>query len=1120
MPVNEGGAGRKFPWGGFRGPVFFLALAVAGFDPVFAQDRFAYEDFARHADLLWATRDRVGFEKALRTHRACFHRYFVRTEMAWLRADSQHGPSLAGRLASLGRFAGQNLGTEFYASRAKQVTAARAGEREKLLWAWRGHPPPGLPVLDALVAVEQVRQALQHEPPHPLPAAMRTHLRQLRKARCVDGELDGLLLLGIWYLQANQLVQGQNALQSAERLDRRIHGGRGSEIALNLGRLDLKREDFPAARTHFAVAVASSSGLLRVTARAHLAQAHAFVLDLDQAVREARLVERELESVPLMSLTARGLILIRLSDVDVRRGAFHDALVRIDRAEKAIVRAEGADSRRLLLARRQRAYIHMVMGEFEKAGAELAEGLTRARALGDGLEETYYLRFLAELAYRTGQEGLTLQRGLETIAAARKAHAGREVVIAQRLLGKVNLRWGLLEDASLYLRDALDRVNHLAMPRWRREIVRDLLYVLDRQGRFEDAKHYETLLRSDLQNLPPVEVVKDSLLLARLARERGEAERAAQDLQRAQEVLVSFPAATPDPTVLWLKGASAIEAAEQSDDPEDVIDLLDEAVEFARTIKDPILEAGALSRKAARLSAMGDLEKARDALEEAYALGSQSLDTTGHLPLRAGFFEKSREVLGQLAGVTLELEERGKEPDDASRILRLAEEFRDRRFRTEWTHFAGPAVHPRIQRLKGELEDVLSLYEAVDQLDATGRKSLHERLTSIRDEYHRLTNEAWQERPRVDPRQLDIGALRTRLGPDLLLEYVLGKNQAFVIAVGRKEGVKVLRLKVNVKTLEGRVRYLDTFMQRLRIGHEHDYARPTRTLYDDLVKPVVDAGLLPPGRPVIMAPDRALERLPFHALVIEPVEAKRRIRFRDLTYLIQRNPLRYVTAAGDLLANEPYDPSGIRARFLGVAPGEAVTGLPGAIREVETLGALFPPDRRALALRTDAAEDRLMSRPDLGTFPILHFATHGRASALYHAYSGLWLGTGDEGKSDGVLHGFEVALSGLKPGLVVLSACASGRDIAAPGITGVGWGRVFLDAGARAVVLSVWQVDDRVTPVFMEAFYRGLLAGETADRALARAACSLLERTDADYWANPRYWAPYILVGEAVRFQL
>ncbi|MBN2490505.1 MAG: CHAT domain-containing protein [Planctomycetes bacterium] len=1107
-----------------NGPVGTLLILILWAPLATGQEEPEYAQFRRQAATLWefvtAGTGPEPFDSIVGGHRGHFHRFFLETEIELVRAPEPDSPRLRARMVQLAEIARDRFGVDFYLHRAESVLGAlRGGPALEPAWNWRGDPPPGDAVLEALAAVERARAAIEQVPPGPMPAPMRACVRRLAAAGCPDGALDGLVSLATWHLLRGNFTIGEQALEAAKEMDRAAGAGRTSEIELLRGHLALKREDFEEARDRFRAAVAAATGdRRRLMAQAHHAQALAYLLDHGRACEESLVVMRGLDA---LSAASRAIALVALVEVELRAARFAEALERNRLAARAAGEAESEAARKRLglLVRRQRGYIHMATGRFAEAARDFEAGLAEAHGQGDLFEEIYHLRYLAELAFRQGREGETLDHGLRMLEAARAARTDKEVFLALRYLGKVHLRWGLLEDGALYLREGLDVASRVGLPHWRREILRDLLEVMERQGLRAEADRYERELRQDLPEARGgAGGVSDALLLARLARGRGDPEQAARDLDAALDQLDALADAGADPAVVWLRGAAAIEAAEQAGDTGEALACLEEAESWAQRVKDPLLEAGALTRKALHLGASGRLEESRDALARAFELGSAGLRFTGSLPLRAGFFEESRDVMGRLARVTLELERQGRQPDEAAFVLRLAEKQRDRRFRAEWSAYGAAATSPRLRELKGQLEEVLRIFETSDRLDASGRRAIYQRLIELRDEYNRLTNEAWQERPHVDPDQLDVERLRARLGEALMVAFLLGEEDAFVIAVGRSEGVKVIRLATPVRALEGRVRYLDTFVQRLRPGHESDFARPAHALFRDLLEPVVAAGWLPAGRPLVIVPDRALERLPFHALVTEPPPPSAAGGgFRDIPYLVLRNPVRYLTAAADLLAAPAAE--AVEPRFLGVAPAAELTGLGGAADEVKRIGAQLPPGRAALALGADAGKSRLLARSDLREQTILHFATHGRASALDYSFSGLVLGAADERGGDGVLRGYEVKAAGLAPALVVLSACSSGRDMADPGVTGVGWGRVFLEAGAAAVVLSNWRVDDRITVGFMETFYDRLLAGVPADRALAEAARARIRGAAAAGAANPRHWAPFVLVGQAVRFR-
>jgi CHAT domain-containing protein len=113
---------------------------------------------------------------------------------------------------------------------------------------------------------------------------------------------------------------------------------------------------------------------------------------------------------------------------------------------------------------------------------------------------------------------------------------------------------------------------------------------------------------------------------------------------------------------------------------------------------------------------------------------------------------------------------------------------------------------------------------------------------------------------------------------------------------------------------------------------------------------------------------------------------------------------------------------------------------------------------------------------------------------------------------DGFLQAREVYHLKLDADLVVLSACQTGRGpfIAGDGVQGLP--RAFFAAGARAVLMSLWDVNDQWTAELMKAFYRHLGAGLTQAAALRQAKLDLLSSEPS---RDPRLWAALVLTGEA-----
>ena len=360
-----------------------------------------------------------------------------------------------------------------------------------------------------------------------------------------------------------------------------------------------------------------------------------------------------------------------------------------------------------------------------------------------------------------------------------------------------------------------------------------------------------------------------------------------------------------------------------------------------------------------------------------------------------------------------------------------------------------------------------------------------------------------QEQPPQPPMQVDpLPRLVYHVLPDrtvILGVTASGQVTGFVLPLGEEAiAQRVREVRQALGTLAAPSSPPDAS------GNAQDFHRLLSACYDDFIAPVF-AAIGPGPQPLVIEPDRALWLLPFAALLAPTGE-----------HLIDQRPLIFTPSSqvlDDIRGEPPYAATdALRALIVGnpAMPeipwqGRTITLKPlvGALIEADAVAKQFPPERRTLLTGKAATEKAVRELAPEHT--LLHLATHGLARDDAPLDSFVALAPDDAG--DGLLTAWNVMDLSLPAELVVLSACQTGLGyVSGEGV--IGLSRAFLAAGARSVLVSLWNVDDVSTGAFMRLFYRAWLTGESKAVALQQA-MQIMRQVEA----HPRYWAAFILMG-------
>jgi CHAT domain-containing protein len=315
-----------------------------------------------------------------------------------------------------------------------------------------------------------------------------------------------------------------------------------------------------------------------------------------------------------------------------------------------------------------------------------------------------------------------------------------------------------------------------------------------------------------------------------------------------------------------------------------------------------------------------------------------------------------------------------------------------------------------------------------------------------------------------------IEELQRSLGDDAVVEYLTLPRELVIFAVtARAMTVK----RIPVDDLPRRIAALNDAIRK------RGDARGA-SLYGTLIAPVEE--LVANAGAITFVADAAVEPVPFSALFDS----------RSNRWLIEKHAIRRAPAALVIVDDPPARGSDI------VVIQPPAGDLPKAASEAAAIASRY---RQSLVVDGQHPAAVLAAMENAG---VIHYAGHTSSGGE----TGLVLG-------DTILYGTDIARLRLRASpLVVLAGCRTLRGAAHGGDVTTSLGRAFLLAGARAVVGTSWDLEDRAAAALFERMHAAHAAGADAVAALRDAQLAAL----SDSARPPADWAAAeIIVRSAFR---
>ena len=813
--------------------------------------------------------------------------------------------------------------------------------------------------------------------------------------------------------------------------------------------------------------------------------------------------------------------------------------------------------------------VNDVLGEITKSHQHYERARLLAKRLGDNLNEGSVLNNIGKL-YNDGGD---FQRALDYYLQAlplfaerpdRRALTLNNIGIIYSALGEPDRALDYLQQSLALLKTGPDRAAEA-------NTLANIGYVYNRVGNHREALNYYDQARAIQQKIGNRGQEAQTIEYAGSTySDMGQLEKALEYYQQALDIHRATKNSRREAISLTNLGRVYSLLSQ----PEKAVESFNQSLSILRNINDLNGVAGALEGRSRAEQQLGKLSEAQKDIEESLSLVETVRAHSGSQQFRASYLASREKAYELYIDLLMQLHAKDPSARHDAAALQVSERGRARsllEMLNEARVDIDQGISADLVRREREIRQSINA-KAQSQIQLIAQNGNRQEIETFDKEIRALENEYQQVQVAIrnaspayaaltQPKPLGSTEIQQLLDPEtVLLEYSLGDQRSYVWVVTQNslntyelpKGEEIEKLAKQVYealTARSDVKSLETPAQRqARITQaDAQFQQSAAELSRMILAPAIAE--LGTKRLVVVA-DGALQFVPFAAL---PVDGPRKT-YRPLvvdhevvslpsasSLAVQRQSLanrqpapkglavvadpvfsaadarfRSSTPAQEVASNTPARTSDTRIiEHLSGGPGGqlSIRRLPFTRQEADQILAVAPAGSNLKAIDFRANRALVMSG-ELSKYRYVHFATHGYLDTSRSGLSAVVLSMIDEqgNPQDGFLHTHDIYNLKLPAELVVLSACETGlgKEVKGEGIEGLT--RAFMYAGARRVIVSLWNVNDKATASLMQRLYVGMLRSKKTPAAALRAAQIELLRTQQ--WQSPYFWAAFVMQGE------